>query len=235
MLAAYLETVEARRKHLIVYGDPAETDLADQLATRNVTVEHRRLPPVDAPPFVTIHDEEGFVGALTLEDVQQLLDPPVIRPGSWDGIRDSYRTILSVLEETLFATLSRRQLLATTREFEDRAYRIGTGTLSVTFQSLSVFTDQADLYRTLGEETALDIHVYGRPDWDPPLLEGVTYHPDHTGSLSPFWCVAFDGGGDTTQACVLIAREATDGYVGCWSYDPEFTQDVLASLEEGGM
>lgn len=137
-----------------------------------------------------------------------------------------------MLEETVFVALDRRQLLATSREFEERAFRVGEGTLRVSFQALSIFESQLPVYRQLGEETALEIYVYGEPDWTPPAIENVTYHHDEDGSLAPFWCVAFDGGGADSQQCALIARERDDEYTGFWSYDPDLVADILTTLQE---
>ncbi|WP_312909344.1 DICT sensory domain-containing protein [Natronosalvus caseinilyticus] len=231
MLDTYIEAVERRRKWLTVYSDADATDLSDRLAARNVTVVHRKLPPHGPSPFVTIYDGETFVGAIGLETLEQLLEPPVIRPTDRTGLSEGYRALLEVLEETLFTALDRRQLLATSREIEDRAFRMGRGTLRVGFQRLSAFEHQVPLYRRLGEETNLEVHVYGRPDWEPPSLENVRYHRDEAGALAPFWCLAFDGGEDPMQACALVARERESGFLGFWTYDPGLVGEILEALE----
>lgn len=231
MLDSYIKTIQRHQKHFIVYSDVEQPDLIEQLQMRNVRVEHKHLPSVGLPPFVVIREDGDFVGALSLESLGQLLAPPVVQPGECDDVSDGYRAILELLQETVFTAFHRRQLLATSREFEDRALRVGEGRLYVTFQSLSVFATQLDLYTTLGEQTALDIHIYGRPDWTTQPIENITYHADRSGDLTPFWCMAFDGGGDDSQACVLIAREEGDEYTGFWSYDHALVTDVLATLE----
>jgi hypothetical protein len=234
MLGNCIEAVERHRKRLVLYSQAGSSDLVDRLATRNVTVEHRQLPPTGPDPFVVVHDRETFAGVLCLDDLELFLTPPIVRPGRREGLSEGYRVLLDLLDETLFSALSRRQLLATSREIEDRALRTGRGTLRVGFQSLSVFRTQIGLYRRLAAETELQIHVYGEPDWAPPAIEGITYHGDRTGRLSPFWCLAFDGGGTEAQACALVAREREDGYVGFWTYDPEFVAEILETLEVAG-
>ncbi len=231
MLDTYIDTVLHRRRRFVVYSRTDEPDIAAHLATRNVTIEQRVLPETGPPPFVSIRDEGGVVGVLTLADLERLVSPPIVRPGDREGLTESYRALLDVLEETVFSSLERRQLLATSREIEDRARRVGSGRLHVSFQSLSAFASQVRTYRRLGQETNLDIHIHGTPDWAPPAIPNVSYHPDETGSLSRFWCVAFDGGPEPTQACVLIAREEADGYVGFWSYDEALVANVLETLE----
>lgn len=241
MLDPFIEDVDRRRKRFVVYSQAGGIGLDEQFATRNVTVEHRGLPPNGPEPFVAIYEREEFAGNIRLDDLQDLLAPPVVRPGERDGLAEGYRALFDTLEETLFSALDRRQLLATSREFENRALRVGTGTLRVGFQQLSVFEAQTGVYRRLGTDTSLDIHVYGEPDWSPPAIENVTVHEDADGSLAPFWCLAFDGGHDESQACALVAREREDevagderggdGYVGFWTYDPGLVADILSTLE----
>lgn len=231
MLEPYLDAALRRRKQFTVYSTTDEPDITAQLATRNVTIERKQLSPTGPPPFVSIRDDGGFVGALGLRDLEQLVSPPIVRPDDQEGLTEGYRALLDVLEETVFSSLDRGQLLATSREIEDRAQRVGSGALHVTFQSLSAFSSQLERYKRLAEETDLEIHIHGTPDWSPPAIRNLTYHPDETGSLAEYWCVAFDGGPDPTQACVVIAREETDTYVGFWSYDAELVTNVQRTLE----
>ena len=51
-----------------------------------------------------------------------------------------------VLEETLFTSFDRRQLLGTAREIEDRAWRVGVGTLRVGFQRPGAFERAGDQF-----------------------------------------------------------------------------------------
>jgi hypothetical protein len=230
MLGKFIDAVDRQRKRFTVYSEAERPDLVDQLATRNVTIDHKQLPPDATDPFVAIREGDEFAGIIELDALETLLTPPVIRPGQPENLSKGYRLLLELLEETVFSSLSRRQLLATSREIEDRALRVSHGTLGVSFQSLSIFETQADLYRRLAEETELDIHIYGAPDWTPPAIEGITYHEDHEGTLGPFWCLAFDGGDLGAQACALVARDREDGYVGFWTYDPELVGEILSTL-----
>ncbi|WP_254663503.1 hypothetical protein [Haladaptatus sp. W1] len=52
------------------------------------------------------------------------------------------------------------------------------GTLHVGFQSLSAFRAQTDVYRRLARETTLDVHIYGRADWQPPRIRNTTYRAE---------------------------------------------------------
>lgn len=231
MLDRFIEDIERQRKRVTVYSSENQTDITEQLATRNVTVERRQLPSDRQEPFVTIHDDEEFVAAIALDDLQELLTPPIVRLSHQTGKTVGYPTVMDAFEETLFSSLERRQLLATSREIEDRALRTGRGTLRVSFQSLSAFESQIPVYRRLGTKTDLDIHIYGRADWTAPVLENVTYHRDRKEKLTQFWCLAFDGGDTPAQACALVARERDGRFEGFWSYDSTLVSDILSTLE----
>jgi hypothetical protein len=147
MFEPVLETVEERRKRFVVYAH-GETDLEAQFGTRNVDVEYRAVGSRN-PGFVAIFEADRFRGAVGLDTLETLLEPPIRRPGELEDLPAGYRALFEVLEGTVFANLDRRQLLATTREIEDRALRVGHGTLRASFQDLSVFESQEPTYRRL--------------------------------------------------------------------------------------
>lgn len=232
MLETLVASARQHRTRFTVYTAEPNPDLATQFENRGVTVAERQLPAGAPEPFVTIHDDGEFVGALGLADLEELLAPPVVRPGSREDASAGYRALFELLENTVFSSLDRRQLLGTSREIEDRAFRVGRGTLRASFQSFSAFEAQTDVYRHLATETALDIHVYGEDDWTPPDIDGVTYHPSTAETVERFWVVAFDGGGEEMQACALVARQEGDGeYAGVWTYEPDTVEEILADLE----
>ena len=223
---------DARRDDLsvTVYTADLDPDVVDQISIHGVAVDHRRLP-TGATPFVTMHDAGEFMGALPLEDFEALLAPSVAAPGSRLDVATGYQELLGLLEDTAFTSLDRRQLLGTSREIEDRAFRVGDGTLRVSFQSLSAFENQTEVYHHLAGNTDLDIHVYGEADWTPPAIDGITYHETDDDTVDRFWVVAFDGGNERGQACALVARAEDDDYTGFWTYDPKTVDGVLAALE----
>lgn len=223
-LGSILADVAAERKRVVVYApDDTGSDLSETLATRNLSVEHRKIPTISAEAFVVVRDDGRFRGALSLSDLLVFLAPPINRPEDLDSADAEYRALFELLDQTVFVTLDRRQLLATSREIEDRAWRTGRGRLHVGFQSVTAFEAQATLYRDLAATSDVDVHVYvpdGAPDGyldDAPL----TAHTDVDTELARYWFVLFDAGGDS-QSCALVA-EATDEdhYRGVWTYDPD--------------
>ena len=226
-LGDYLSAVEDSRKSIVVYSSADEPDDLDGLTTRNATVEYRPLPG-DAAGFAVVRDETGFLGSISLADLRKLLEPPLYRPRNLDNLAPGYRGLYEVLSETLFTALDRRQLLAASREIENRAWRVGEGTLRVGFQRLSAIETQVPVYEALGTETDLEIHVYGRDDWSVPEIPSVTVHAhEEAVEATEYWFLTFDGGPEDEQACALLAEERdSEEYVGFWTYD----RDLVAKL-----
>ena len=230
-LADLIEEVERRHKRITLYGTPEDAELLDRLATRNADRSHRTLPPGGPPAFVVVRDQAGFAGSIGVAELRELLEPPIYRP--WDpGFAGAgYRAIYELLDDAVFASLDRRQLLAAAREIEDRAWRVGSGTLRVGFQRLSAMRDQVPVYARLGEDTDLDVHVYGDDDWTPPDVPGTTLHVEGGEEIGSFWFLAFDGGPERANACGLLAEERSPGvFYGFWTYDPALVERLLAYL-----
>jgi DICT domain-containing protein len=142
-----------------------------------------------------------------------------------------YRVLFELLDETVYTALERRELLAVSREIEDRAFRVGDGTLRVSFQTLSAFESQAALYHKLASATDLDIHIYGVDDWTPPRIDGITYHEFSAGPLERYWVLAFDGSSDGTHSCGLVGQEQSDGFDGFWTDDEKMVAEIMDRLE----
>lgn len=232
-LAEVLAAVERRRRRVVLYGSASEADLLNQFATRNADVEHRTLPAGGPPGFLVVRDGDGFAGSIGVDELRELLEPPIHRPWAPGDVGGGYRAMFEVLDDTVFTSLQRRQLLAAAREIEDRAYRVGRGTLRVGFQSLSALRAQVPVYEQLGGETDLDVHVYGDRDWDPPSIPNVTVHGESGEEVGAFWFMAFDGGDDETNACGLLAEERVpDRYYGFWTYDLALVGQIADHLVE---
>ncbi|MFD1645838.1 DICT sensory domain-containing protein [Haloarchaeobius litoreus] len=229
MLDSLLERVKRSDKLFTVYGRGDEADIERQFEAHSVTVDWQQLPP-DAPePFVVVEEGGEFVGAIPLDELEWLLTPPVVRPADPSQVAPGYRVLFEVLDETVFTAMNRRQLLAVSREIEDRARRVGNGQLHASFQHLSAFAEQVEWYWTLGE-AGLDIHVYGAPDWEPPEIPGVTFHGYGDEMLERYWVVTFDGGTEETQACGLVGREYDGTFDGFWTDDPTLVTQIEGEL-----
>lgn len=221
--------IRDRNHHCTVYRQDEDRDIEERFATRNVSIEYRPLPAGGPDPFLVLRKHGEFAGTIGLQQLDRLLEPPIVRSEVDDGISEGYRALFELLDDTVFTAMDRRQLLAVSREIEDRAFRIGNGRLHVAFQTLSLFESQVDVYRQLAT-TDLDIHVHGVADWTPPEIAGVSYHTDDR--LGQHWILAFDGGRNDTHACGLLARQQTETYDGFWTDDTEIVAKLITNLPE---
>ena len=210
-LQSLIDEAETRRKTLRYFA-PEVGDFVEQFDARNVVVRFERLSPHGPDPVVIIEEGGEFRGAMTVESLRTFLWPPIRPPHDLDALSPAYRAVFELLDDTVFASLSRRQLLATSREFEDRAWRTGHGTLHVGFQSLAAFEEQRSLYVRMAEATSLDVHVHAAVEEVDADLESLplTVHTESDDELGRFWFVVFDGGGDPGNACALVAEQRTD-------------------------
>ncbi|WP_439026010.1 DICT sensory domain-containing protein [Haloarchaeobius sp. DT45] len=227
-----VDRVRRREKTLTLFNLPPGSTLDTQLASffrdQNLRVEVDDTA-TDAPCFATLTDDETLYTAVEASDLFALLDGP--DPGPDDlGIDDSaHAALLGPLKETTFTSYDRTEMMAVTREIEDRAFRVGTGTLWAGFQRLSRFDFQTDVYRRLAT-TDLDLHVFGYPD-DHESVDGVTFHGLETEEIRRTWFVVFDGGDREAAKSALLATDRGDGtFYGTWTYDPTVVDRVTEYL-----
>lgn len=223
-----LDGIAGNRKTLTVFAPERYDALEPYFETRNVAVEHEDLPDDGSGGFVVVSEGGDFVGSVAASAVAELASTSKADLGT--DRSGATEALLDLLADTAFVSFDKRQMVATAREIEDRAYRRGRGTLRTGFQSLSAMRAQREVYEALAGEPDLDVHVYGRPDWSPDLT-GVTVHAEDTPEIGAFWFVVFDGGGDDRQASALLAEERapdSDTFRGVWTYDAE----TVAAIDE---
>ncbi|MFO7925840.1 MAG: DICT sensory domain-containing protein [Halobacteriota archaeon] len=231
MLGSLLEGTRRSDIEVTLYGnDDAET-IAGWFDGHGVELARGSLPSGGPESFVVIERDGEFAGALGVSELAWLLEPPIVRPTDREGISEGYRALFDALDDTVFSAMTRRELLAVSREVEDRAYRVGTGTLRVGFQTPAAFDAQLEGYRRLAADTDLEIHVYSV---DPAAesrsnTEGITLHRGNE-TIDRYWVLAFDGGDDETQACGLLAQDRVDGYSGFWTNDGAIVTKIAAEL-----
>lgn len=230
MLDSLIADLQDRKHQCTIYRSGGPPEIETWLDTHGVTVESRSLPPDGPPPFIEIKTDDEVVGIIGAEVLEGLIEPPIVKPDKGGDISEGYRVLFEILEKTVCSGMSRRDLLAVSREIEDRAFRVGEGILRVSFQTLSTFKSQTEVYRTLATETNLDIHIYGVEDWTPPAITGITYHTEEAERFEPYWALAYDGGPDETQACGMVAEEHADEYTGFWTNDAAIVEKIATEL-----
>lgn len=221
-LAGVLSAARGRRKEIVVFGANGG-DIEARLKTRNASVRSRPLPPGNPAPFVVVRDGEAFRGAVALTAFERFLDPTVDSDRDVGARDDTFAALLELLDGTVFASLDRRQLRATSTEIEDLAYRTATGRLFAGFQRASAFERRAGFYHRLATETDVDVHVFVADDAALGDLRRlpITFHDEPAELIGRYWFVLFDGGDTAANACALVAEDTDEGFYGAWTYDPE--------------
>ncbi|SNR51639.1 DICT sensory domain-containing protein [Halorubrum vacuolatum] len=234
--------VEAHEATLTVFNaDPGVAeDLAEYFSDRNIRIESAVAP--DAPDSFTVLARDGaFVAAVPVSELLPEYGPDGDGRGADAGSDGSPQAtparpgkpILDHLDETMFTSYSRADMVAASREIEDRAWRVGRGELHAGFQTLDVLTGETRTYDRLGEKPDLEVHAYAVAEGDAPTPEHFTVHIERTPEIRETWFVAFDGGGVDEAKCALLAEERESGkFYGFWSYDPSTVDYMIDYLTE---
>ena len=230
-LTELIAGVAAHEMTLVVFnadeGDVA--DLRERFHDRNLTVVADRTHTGRPGAFAVLARDDEFVTAVALEEV--LERPRRTTDPDFDG--QAYRPILDHLDETLFTSYDAGQMLAASREIEDRAWRVGAGTLHAGFQRLSILADELEVYGRLADRGALAVHAYATPDVPVPDHDtDLTIHVERAAEIERSWFVVYDGAGIDASKCALLAEERDPGaYYGFWTYDPGTVDWIVDHLE----
>lgn len=221
-LIELVQGVEEHEKTLRVVNADDETvdTLRAQFEDRNLTVSGETTESGQPSPFVVLTKDEEFV---TAADVSEVLADPAEQQAASET--DDRRPILDHLDETMFTSYDTRQMIAASREIEDRAWRFGSGELHAGFQRLSILEPEVDAYQRLASRGDLDVHVYAAPngpdDAVPRHDSDMTIHVERTDEIRRSWFVVYDGGGADVDKCALLAEEREPrSFYGFWTYDP---------------
>jgi DICT domain-containing protein len=222
--------VEGHEKTLTVFNadESVVTELREYFADRNVSIESEETPSGKPGKFVTLSDGDEVLTAAGSSDLRRMLEDE----GVTLGIRERpYQPILDHLDDTLFTSWNVDQMVAASREIEDRAYRVGSGTLHAGFQYISTLQNELPVYERLGS-TDVDVHAYAFPDTDPPDNDEFTLHIVRADEIRETWFVVFDGGPNPGDKCALLAEERDSRtFYGFWTYDEGTVDWILDHLE----
>lgn len=230
-----IDDVEAKRKTLEVYTDEETTasELTAQFSSRNVHVTHRPLPGGDDSGFIIVRDGAGeFGGALGIDHFRALLSPVIHPPWTLDEPGVDTAALFDFLDNTVFTSYTRRQMLATSREIEERAWRTNAGRLYAGFQNSTAFREQLPVYNRFATEREIDIQVLIDDEWAGDVDGAIDVVSDANDEIGQFWVVVFDGGDSDQNACALVAEERqSDHYYGFWTYDATRVAELVSYLE----
>ncbi len=230
-----IEFVRQLEKELSLFNiepdDPLEERLATLFETQNVVFATEQTSS-GKPAIAVLSNRNGVLAVLAVSTLRALTDHHGARAGTTGFADGEYEDILSHLKETTFTSYDIGQLLSASREIEDRARRVGDGTVHAGFQRVSVMHDQQTIYADLARR-GIDVHAYGVPDTSPPALGNGTVHAVENDEIRQMWFVVFDGGGDESQKTALLAEEqAENSFYGAWTYDPGIVDSLCEYLEQ---
>lgn len=219
--------VEAHQKTLTAINASADAvdDLRAHFADRNVAIVDRTLD-VDVESFAVLSHDGEFITAV---DIDGILDTDGrTEPGF---VAETYRPILDHLDETVFTSYSIGDMIAASREIEDRAFRTAKGELHSGFQTLDTLGGELELYNRIATESDLNVHTYAAPEGSVPKDAQFRIHIERSPEIRNTWFVAFDGGGIENNKCALLAEERGERtFYGFWSYEPETVDYMIDHL-----
>ncbi|MFC7236179.1 DICT sensory domain-containing protein [Halosegnis marinus] len=229
-LTELIRGVEDHEKTLTVFNSDADAveTIRAQFGDRNLTVTGESTPSGTPGSFVVLSKDDEFVTAASISEV--LSDRADTDP---EFAEDAYRPILDHLDETMFTSYDTEQMIAASREIEDRAWRLGKGELHAGFQKLSILSPQMDVYEQLASKEGLKVHAYAAPDTEVPDHDtDLTIHVERADEIRESWFVVYDGAGVDVNKCALLAEEREPrSFYGFWTYDPETVDWILDYLE----
>lgn len=238
-LADVIDSVERSERTLTVFN-PSESDvgyvdvvegLRETLADRNVEVCCKTTQSGRPRNFAVLDMDGVVLATVDVDSLESMLDATGTGPGTLGFDIDEYADVLRHLQEATFTSYDRRQMLHATREIEDRAFRVGYGRLDAGFQTLDRLRQQREPYEILADR-GLEVSVYATPGSEGPTIPGATLRTPDDPEIARHWFVAYDGGGEPTQKCALLAVERSDGFYGFWTYDPDVVDWIQTHLRD---
>lgn len=223
VFADILDRVDGRRRRLVFYNveDRDRTEpILDYVGVHDVIIEYTTDERFPTSSVAVRRGNE----TLAVDDIEAVSTYVT----AWEaGLASDYDqpTLFACLDETIFRSSNKRQLVLASRLIETRAATLGHGRLSAGFQQLSLVEPQLAFYQQLPEP--IEVSVYGEADWAPPAEATVAAYTPTGASHADYWWVIFDGSDRAGQHAALIAREESPGeYTGFWTY----RQSVVAEL-----
>jgi len=221
-----LDGIDGRRRRLVFYNVETSAEhcdrIIDYVGVHDVIIEYTTD---ERFPESTVAIENGDE-TLSVDDIETVAEYIDAWESSLTGIGDQ-PALFGALDETLFRSSNKRQLLLASRLIETRAAQVGDGRLSAGFQRLSLAEPQLSFYTALPSD--ITVSLYGEPDWTPPADTGIEAYTPMAGTHADYWWVIFDGTAKQSQHAALLAEEQSSGeYTGFWTY----RESIVDSLRE---
>ncbi len=235
-LGRSLEWIRRHEKELALFNldpdDPIPRVLRTYFQTQNVAITVRRTASGAPEDIAVLSDAREVLALVDVSTLRDMTDDVPTESGGIGVADATYESVLGHLKETTFTSHDTERLFYASREIEDRARRVGRGSIHAGFQQCSIMAEQRESYVDIARR-GVSVHAYGVPDTTPPDLGPVRVHAVPRDEIANTWFVVFDGGGDDTQKTALLAEERGENdFYGAWTYDPGIVDTVRTYLEQ---
>jgi len=246
-LASFIESGEVADRSLAVVNrtrpQPIHDMLEELFAQQTVAVEELDVPDLEED-LVVLLDDGDVVATSPLrvfEDEILLVNSDLYMTGA-KALEDvSMPAVLEGLEETPFrlrgypaSNAEKLPLIVMSRYIEKLAWEDGVGRLRSSFQRLSRLDDERgtrEVYRKLGSE-AVDVHVYGVPDWVPPKSFPGVVHAGYFGEFRSSWFVVHHADDEDARTAALVAeRVGNNEWKALWTFQHDRVSAVNRYIE----
>jgi len=246
-LAAFIERGEVRDRSLAVVNRTRPQPIQDMLEATfghaSVGITELDLPDAEDDAVVLLEDDDVVASSplSALENEVLMVNSDLYITGTKSLGDVSLPDVLAELEETRFrvrgypaSNSEKLPLILISRYIEQLAWNHKSGRLRSSFQRLSRLNDERgtrNVYRQLGE-TAVNVHVYGVPDWIPPQSFPGVIHAGYDGEFRSSWFVVHDPEADDARPAALVAeRVAENEWDALWTFRPERVKAVNRYIE----
>lgn len=241
--------------------DPIQHILEATFADQPVRVEEREIPDVEADTVLLVEDGEILATSplSALRDTIVMVNSDLYRTGAQRFDDLELPAVIKRLHDVRFtlrgypkSDTEKLILVVISRYIEQIAAQAGRGRHRASFQHLSRIKDERgtrQVYEHLAD-TAVDVHVYGLPDWIPSRSIDVTTHAGDSDEFRDSWFVLFTperGSGrqsiepstrsataaarsDRGPVALLAIEEEPQVWEGFWTFDPSLVSDLNAYI-----
>jgi hypothetical protein len=267
-LRRFFDRVEESSHSLLVANraspDPIQNVIETTFADQPIRVEERDIPDVESDTVLLVEDGEVLATSplSALRDTIVMVNADLYRTGARGIANLDLPAVIKRLHDVRFSlrgypksNTEKLILVVISRYIEQVAARNGRGRHRASFQHLSRIRDERgtrQVYDHLAD-TAVDVHVYGIPDWVPSESLGVTAHGGYTDDFRDSWFVLFtpergagrpatDGAStvasdrstttrsDRGPVALLAIEEEPQVWDAFWTFDPSLVADLNAYI-----
>jgi len=243
-LDSYLPSPDGNPRSLVVANrtepEPLQRMIENLFAEQEVSVGERAVNSYDDDTVLLVEDGE-ILATSPLRDLQNailMVNSDLYVTGTRHFAETDVPEVINGLAETPFrlrgypeSNSEKLLLILISRHIERLAYAAEDGTLRSSFQRLSRIRDESgtkETYQSVAG-TGVDVHVYGRADWEPTRELDVTAHAGRKWDFENSWFVLYEpesSGPDSESAALLAIQSDDRTWDGFWTYDRSAVEEL---------